>query len=1143
MPYPDLPEFAPTLAQFDKDHEAFVASPKSLRTLKSLALFSRDVRAPGPEAVRDPNAAPGARLVLDWLSRLPPVLVGHDQAPFTDFAAMEPKQQSATVAEALQALAVGGKALLLGAVGSNPDTADTPDTVALAVLQLAFGADSASAKLRKALLDPKGGWPHEQQWPMPGDWNAPKPGILAELVLAGTWREWMSTFARCGLAAQQSRDWSAQVRGLGRVAGIKPARACAGQKLTVSFADFGPTPAAGSDVVLAVPTRNGCVHFALSRIAPGLFRRGWKASGTVAITLPTEVYTGALGFFLLPPPMKSTGGCEAGSLSAAAGMLQSALGDVFGPAGVITGQVLLNVAYHVEAGGMGALPCATRQPDGLNMLQAGPPVIDRFVIEENRPAYPEGTLTLAWSVANADSVQISRRDVAGSENLHELPAVPQGHALPASGRITLQIPCTRRWEADYVLQASNLNACTTAPVEQVVRVRSGFSDWRLGVGKADITDRRPGLPMAGFAYMQQKSLGELQRDAAGDELPLFARGFYVGENTLDPGRRELVIVVADIWTCTIAVKREVVKALNHRFPPAGPAPRFDHANVMIAGTHTHAAPGGYSDYALYNLTLGGFDQAVFNTIVAGIALAAAQAVTSARPGRLFVNNGNVPDCGVNRSMPAFERNPECAAGVEPSDREMLLLKFMLDTDNRGGTRALGALNWYAIHPTALGMYNRIISGDNKGWAAAQFERAMRSQPQAGGFVAAFGNASAGDISGNYFRDAQGVPVFRRPLGGELPDGGSFPPRWPVPGATLLDEANMKALGEKQFTSAQALFDAATEEVTGRLDMRHAFIDMGNVSIDAVPGARTWPAALGVSFGAGSSEDSIAYATMDGFDIDANIPEGVTLAVNVLGAVAAVGLMTVAVTTSLPGVLLELPILLPSLVSTLTAGTPLPPSMVKLVLPIAGALIFPPSRAWVAARVAAATLPGQIPLPQTSLGTGAWQLPNFLAYPAGYETGHGEKPIMFPVGLATVSFTPAAGSPLPALSNAACPLVPQVLPMQLVRIGSVGLAGVPAELTATAGRRLKQTVLATFGGVLRHCAVAGYCNGYSGYVSTREEYGAQHYEGASTLYGEHTLMAYQQVFSAFAAAMGGGPEVVSAAPFEVPLVVQKSSTAT
>ncbi|CAF2482940.1 unnamed protein product [Rotaria sp. Silwood2] len=45
----------------------------------------------------------------------------------------------------------------------------------------------------------------------------------------------------------------------------------------------------------------------------------------------------------------------------------------------------------------------------------------------------------------------------------------------------------------------------------------------------------------------------------------------------------------------------------------------------------------------------------------------------------------------------------------------------------------------------------------------------------------------------------------------------------------------------------------------------------------------------------------------------------------------------------------------------------------------------------------------------------------------------------------------------------------------------------------------------------HIVIAGLANSYSHYITTYEEYQQQRYEGASTLYGPHTLAAYQQTF--------------------------------
>lgn len=47
----------------------------------------------------------------------------------------------------------------------------------------------------------------------------------------------------------------------------------------------------------------------------------------------------------------------------------------------------------------------------------------------------------------------------------------------------------------------------------------------------------------------------------------------------------------------------------------------------------------------------------------------------------------------------------------------------------------------------------------------------------------------------------------------------------------------------------------------------------------------------------------------------------------------------------------------------------------------------------------------------------------------------------------------------------------------------------------------------------HPVIAGLTNTYSSYITTFEEYGVQRYEGASTLYGPHTLDAYIQVNTA------------------------------
>jgi neutral ceramidase len=64
-----------------------------------------------------------------------------------------------------------------------------------------------------------------------------------------------------------------------------------------------------------------------------------------------------------------------------------------------------------------------------------------------------------------------------------------------------------------------------------------------------------------------------------------------------------------------------------------------------------------------------------------------------------------------------------------------------------------------------------------------------------------------------------------------------------------------------------------------------------------------------------------------------------------------------------------------------------------------------------------------------------------------------------------------------------------------------------------------TTLASAG--VQYAVIAGLSNAYAGYVTTREEYANQRYEGASTHFGPWTLAAYQQEFDKLAVAMRDG----------------------
>lgn len=96
--------------------------------------------------------------------------------------------------------------------------------------------------------------------------------------------------------------------------------------------------------------------------------------------------------------------------------------------------------------------------------------------------------------------------------------------------------------------------------------------------------------------------------------------------------------------------------------------------------------------------------------------------------------------------------------------------------------------------------------------------------------------------------------------------------------------------------------------------------------------------------------------------------------------------------------------------------------------------------------------------------------------------------------------------------------PQILAIQIMRLGDLVLACVPAEFTVVSGLRLRRIVARALGIPVDNVLLQGYANGYSGYVTTPEEYTSQQYEGGETLYGRWTLSAYLQEFDALARAL-------------------------
>lgn len=140
----------------------------------------------------------------------------------------------------------------------------------------------------------------------------------------------------------------------------------------------------------------------------------------------------------------------------------------------------------------------------------------------------------------------------------------------------------------------------------------------------------------------------------------------------------------------------------------------------------------------------------------------------------------------------------------------------------------------------------------------------------------------------------------------------------------------------------------------------------------------------------------------------------------------------------------------------------------------------------------------------------------ILYPAvqseAYKACQYPKPVILATGLMT--FSPKN-----------IPLTPQILPLQVLKIGNLAIAAIPTEITTMAGRRIKNTLLDSLKPVgVKYSVIASHSNTYASYLATKEEYQLQGYEGAGTFFGPNQLAAFQQEFAMMCDAIVNGKAV-------------------
>lgn len=349
-------------------------------------------------------------------------------------------------------------------------------------------------------------------------------------------------------------------------------------------------------------------------------------------------------------------------------------------------------------------------------------------------------------------------------------------------------------------------ACLMVPCTQA-------HDYKIGRATGDITLPVWGIQMLGYVHPKQIGTGIRQRQ--------YARTFVIADAD-DQSR--LAYVTCELAFVTHTLKLAVLERVREKL-----GDRYDHANLVLVGTHTHGTPGGYHHHLSASALGGDFFPQAFDALADGIAESIIAADADLKPGSIFLAQGDVQEGNANRSHVAYRNNPEEERARYKSavDTNMTLLKFVRDDG------AVGLLNWFAVHPTSVNFHYKLTTSDNKGFAASAVEAALASQAgKSGPFVAAFANSNCGDATPNLNLDATG------------------------PGSTDLESCAIQ--GGRQAETAQRLFASANEELKGPIDVRHTFVNMSQVTVaDEFTGEgeqHTAPSAWGYAFAAGSDAE-------------------------------------------------------------------------------------------------------------------------------------------------------------------------------------------------------------------------------------------------------------------------------------------------
>jgi neutral ceramidase len=390
-------------------------------------------------------------------------------------------------------------------------------------------------------------------------------------------------------------------------------------------------------------------------------------------------------------------------------------------------------------------------------------------------------------------------------------------------------------------------------------------DYMVGKGVGDITGPSVQINFMGYALPGQRGTGI--------HLRTFARAFVVSD-----GDKKVAIVNMDCGMGSDLIKHQVIDALTAKFPDG----RYGQNNVLLTGTHTHSAPGGFQQYVLYQITSLGWVEETTSAQVAGIVAAIIEADGNMEAADISVVSDKLFEANINRSPTSYLLNPadERARFADDgdTDKDMTLVRFDrksgaggrhkgMQRGAQGASGPLGMMNFFAVHGTSMNNTNTLVSGDNKGFAAYTVERAHNGDdvlPGNGDFVAAFVSTNLGDVSPNTkgphcIDTGEPCDAYHSTCDGKCENCIASGPGRDMTESTAI-------IGQKQADMASSLFERAGDRSqtaassTGTVDFRHSFVKMKGRNVtytDVESGELKWSylctPAMGYAFAAGTTD--------------------------------------------------------------------------------------------------------------------------------------------------------------------------------------------------------------------------------------------------------------------------------------------------